>query len=827
MKLFKIIVVLAGIVVLMVAIPVAVLVSIDLNNYKDLLTRTVAKQTGRQLSIQGPMEKSFFPWLGVHIGELQLSNAPGFDDTPFAQLQQVQVKIKLLPLFRKEIVIDQVVVHGLTLHLARNAQGISNWDDLVAPRSGEPPAAPAQKVPPVTAQEPDSQKSTPPISQQIAALQIGGIDIRDAAVVWDDRQAGVHYELSALDLQTGAVRLREPFSATLSLQFKAEQPQAQGKVQWSARIDAQPDLRQFRLHDMQLQADVTAEALSAAPLALTLNADVDGDLDAQTAHVSSLKLALLGSELSGKMQAKQILGDPEADAQLQWQVNNAEELVSGLQSLSATPLPPAINASLLKDLAGKLEANVSLAEQSARLQPVTLNLGELVVQAALQADHIVDNPGYHGSVKVEAFNPRSWLQKVKWQLPDMADQKALTHLALTTQFQGNTTSVSLKPLAMEVDNTKIAGSVALTQFTEPDIKFAFNVDAIDVDRYLPPPTQDTKDTAKPPTSRPSAVPSAPAAAEQDIPLPIEMLRTLKLQGELNVGQFKASQVKLAQLHLPVNARDGVLRADPVQAQLYQGSSSARLMVDVRGDTPQYALTEVLKGVDMGPLVKDLMQDDYVSGMANVQANITTQGTRVSQLKQQLNGSFGFDFADGVVKYLDLADILIADYANYLRKALPPDDPGKTTAFRIFKGTAKVTNGVVANQDMVLQSARFEVHGEGTVDVARETLGYTANTQIQNPTRQMIQYDLDKLVGVPIPVHFRGTFDQPKTSVDWEGALRTVAKQRINEEKQKLKEATKQKLKEEEQKFKDKTDEQKEQELRKLEEKLKEKFKKIF
>jgi AsmA protein len=250
-------------------------------------------------------------------------------------------------------------------------------------------------------------------------------------------------------------------------------------------------------------------------------------------------------------------------------------------------------------------------------------------------------------------------------------------------------------------------------------------------------------------------------------------------------------------------------------------------VDVRQATPHYTLTEVLKGVDMGPLVNDLMDDDYVSGMANIQANITTKGTRVSQLKQQLNGSFGFDFSAGVVKYLDLADILIADYANYLRKALPPDDPGKTTAFRIFKGTAEVTNGVVANQDMYLQSARFEVHGEGTVDVAKEILGYTANTEIQNPTPQMVKYDLDKLVGVTIPVHFRGTFADPKTSVDWEGALRTVAKRRVKEEKEKLKEKAKQKLEAEEQKLKDKADEKKEQELRKLEEKLKEQFKKIF
>lgn len=818
MKIFKIIAILFGIVLLLVAIPVAVLVSIDFNNYKDVIARAVEKQTGRHLSIQGPIEKSFFPWLGANIGQLQLSNAPGFGDAPFAQLQTVQVKIKLLPLFQKQIVIDQVVVHGLKLQLARDAQGVSNWDDLMAAQPTEKSTRPPSEQ---TPQAPAGGEPVTPISKQIASLQVGGIDIRDADIVWDDRQAGARYELSALDLHTGDLRLGQPFSAQLSMQFKASQPQAEGKLQWSAQVDARPEHKQFYLHDMKLLADISAEALPKTPLKLTVSADVDSDLEAQTAQVSKLKLVTLGSELSGNLLASRILDQPDAQAKLQWKVNNAQALVSGL----ATWLPPSVNAELFKNASLQLDATASLGEQTASVQPLTLTLGNLSLQAELQADHIVDNPAFRGSVKAEPFNPRTLLQNLAVALPPMADEKALTHAALDTQFQGSTDSISLKAMAIEMDDTRITGSASVKQFADPDIAFALKVNAIDVDRYLPPPPEKAAaSSASGPASSPAP---ATAAQEEAIPLPMDMLRALKLKGELTVGQFKAQQVKLAQLQLKVNARDGVLRADPVQALLYQGSSESRITLDVRQDTPQYKLTEVLKGVQFGPLVKDLMQDDYVSGLANVQANITTQGNKVSQLKQGLNGSLDFNFTDGVVKYLDLADILIADYAKYVHQALPPDDPGKTTAFRVFKGTAKITDGVVANKDMVLQSARFEVHGEGTVDVAKETLGYTANTQIQNPTPQMIKYDLDKLVGVTIPVHFRGTFAEPKTSVDWEGALRTVAKRRVKEEQEKLKEKAKQKLEAEEQKLKDKADEKKEEELRKLEEKLKDKFKKIF
>jgi AsmA protein len=811
MKLFKIIALIVGILLLLALVPIAVLLSIDINNYKDLLAQTVEKQTGRKLYIQGPIDKSFFPWLGAHVGALQFSNAAGFDETPMAQLQEVQVRIKLLPLFKKELVVDKLVVHGLKLHFARNAQGVSNWDDLIAQRETPTPAEPPPEVP-------KSPAPAAPLRQQIAAFYIGGIDIQDATVVWDDRQAQARYELSELNVQTGELQLGQAFNTKLGFRFNVAQPEMQnallqGEVQWSARIDAQLQTQQYRLQDIHLDADIGGTLLPVPQLALTLAAQVDSDLKNQTASVSQLKLVTLGSELSGSAQAQHILAEPMVDSQLQWRVNDAQALVNGVQSL----LPPAIKASLLQDASVQLKARLAMAEQSAQVKPITVSLGELSLQAALKAKQIVDNPQFNGSLEVAAFNPRPLLQDMIGELPKLADDEALTQVALSTEFHGTPDSLSLKSLAVAVDDTNITGSTGVSQFDDPSIEFALNVDAVDVDRYLPPP-----ESAQPPASQPaSAKPVASAAtAEEEIPLPVDLLSRLNLQGELNVGRLKAMQVELAQLKLGVHAADGVLRADPVQAQLYQGTSTTRLTLDVRQEKPRYTIAEVLKGVEFGPLVKQLMKDDYVSGIANLQANITTQGSRVSELKQQLNGTFGFDFANGVVKYLDLADIVVADYAKYLRKALPKDDSGKTTAFRVLKGTANIKDGVVSNNDLYLQSARFEVFGEGSVDVAKETIGYTANTQIHNPTNKMIQYELDKLAGIPIPVYFRGTFAEPEYSVDWEGTLRTVAKQRIKQEQEKLKQKAKQKLKEEQQKLKDKADQEKEEELRKLEEKLK-------
>ena len=67
-KFTKILAIIVVVLLLLLLIPVGILATVDLNNYKSTLASVVEKQTGRQLLIQGAIDKSFFPWLGVRVG---------------------------------------------------------------------------------------------------------------------------------------------------------------------------------------------------------------------------------------------------------------------------------------------------------------------------------------------------------------------------------------------------------------------------------------------------------------------------------------------------------------------------------------------------------------------------------------------------------------------------------------------------------------------------------------------------------------------------------------------------------------------------------------
>ncbi|MGH6636395.1 MAG: AsmA family protein, partial [Gammaproteobacteria bacterium] len=153
--------------VLVVAAVIALPLVIDPNDHKGRIVRLVEAQTGRELALQGDIKLSVFPWLGFDLGAASLGNAPGFGAQPFATIKRLRVGVALLPLLREKVEMGTVIIHDLSVNLFRNQKGDSNWADLV---SGD--------------------KSKGGAGLRLTALALGGLDIRNASVVWEDQLQG-------------------------------------------------------------------------------------------------------------------------------------------------------------------------------------------------------------------------------------------------------------------------------------------------------------------------------------------------------------------------------------------------------------------------------------------------------------------------------------------------------------------------------------------------------------------------------------------------------------------------------------------------------------
>ena len=184
---------LIGAVILLAVLAAALLPLVfDEEDLKGAISAEVHRQTGRELSIEGALDFSVFPWLALEVGDLSLSNAEGFGEQPLAEIGQARVGVALMPLLRRQISVDEVRLDGLALNLAVDSSGRSNWEDLAAAGATAEPA-------PADEKQPSAGEMT------LAGLAIGGVEITDAGVIWDDQQAAARYEISGLNLLTGAI----------------------------------------------------------------------------------------------------------------------------------------------------------------------------------------------------------------------------------------------------------------------------------------------------------------------------------------------------------------------------------------------------------------------------------------------------------------------------------------------------------------------------------------------------------------------------------------------------------------------------------------------
>jgi AsmA protein len=120
---------LSGLAGLMLLLLLAVWLFVNPNDYRGRIAQSVKEATDRDLSLPGKIKLGVFPWVALEFGPASLGNPPGFSAEPFASVQRVALRVKLLPLLRRRLLIGRIQIDGLDLRLLRNAYGRGNWQE--------------------------------------------------------------------------------------------------------------------------------------------------------------------------------------------------------------------------------------------------------------------------------------------------------------------------------------------------------------------------------------------------------------------------------------------------------------------------------------------------------------------------------------------------------------------------------------------------------------------------------------------------------------------------------------------------------------------------
>jgi len=344
----------------------------------------------------------------------------------------------------------------------------------------------------------------------------------------------------------------------------------------------------------------------------------------------------------------------------------------------------------------------------------------------------------------------------------------------------NAHSVDIQGLQLALNELEFEGQVKVRDYTKSAVSFQLAAGTLDVDALLgtPPPGSESA------TSDPEPVKTG-SAEDVEIKLPMELLRTLDIDGSLSIEKLKLQNLWMQQVEIGVNAKDGVLDLNPLKMMLYDGGFDGSVQVNTKGSKPVYTVRKTFRDVQVGQLLNDFSGEDKISGTMNTSVQLTTSGEWLSSLKKNSNGNMALAFTEGALKGFNLRYLLDKAKAR-LNNEKSPDEAAEKTDFSALSLSGKITNGVFSSDDLDLQAPALRIGGEGKANLTNDTVDYLVKAKLVGTLEGQEGASQDELSGLLIPVRIKGPFTDPKFDIQIDEMLKVQSDAKIAEEKAKIK-----------------------------------------
>ncbi|MFA5982319.1 MAG: AsmA family protein [Pseudomonas sp.] len=377
--------VLLGLLLIIVALGFALTHLFDPNDYKDEIRQIARDKAHIELTLNGDIGWSLFPWLGLELHEASVATLTN-PTQPFADLQMLGLSVRVLPLLRREVQMSDVRVEGLNLRLNRDKQGHGNWEDIGknAPEAPTDTPTPVQATAPVT--EVKAEKPPQPIR-----LDIDSLTINNARIEYNDEQTGKQFSAESIQLSAGAIHEGASIPLKLTAFLGSNQPVMRVKTELNGNLRIQRALKRYQFEDMRFSGEATGEPLQGKTVTFSTQGQLLVDLAANIAEWTNLKLSANQLRALGELK----VNDLDKTPQLSGALSIAQFDLAKLLDSVGNPLPPMAEGSLSKvELVSRLQGT-----------PTRLALEDLNLK--------LDGSTFTGRVAVDDFAKQSLRVQLK------------------------------------------------------------------------------------------------------------------------------------------------------------------------------------------------------------------------------------------------------------------------------------------------------------------------------------------------------------------------------------------------------------------------------
>jgi len=379
-----------------------------------------------------------------------------------------------------------------------------------------------------------------------------------------------------------------------------------------------------------------------------------------------------------------------------------------------------------------------------------------------------------------AFNGTGKLQNASLKLPSLTKPIQVRNADLGF----NQNSAALKNLIASVGQTNATGQLTMKNFAAPQVQFTLNADKVDVAELqqltASAPAQQKRSAVEYtfwqiiPTAEAQA---APSAETQQAPSRTQpgIIEKMSGGGTVTIGSVTYNDLLLSNVHSNVTLDHGIVRLNPLTADLYNGKENGNITIDLRPAQPVYTVALKTDKVDANKLVSsvsDIKQTLY--GLLSSNVNASFSSSSANSIARSLNGQLAIDLANGKLMNVDLLHEVAAAGKFLGSSAIPNVSRGFTNIAQL-SGNFDVKNGVAQTNNLKAAIDGGTMAAAGLINLADQTMNLhvtavlnktlsqqVGGTQIGGFMNTALANNQGELV---IPVILTGSFQHPSVTPD--------------------------------------------------------------
>ena len=245
---------------------------------------------------------------------------------------------------------------------------------------------------------------------------------------------------------------------------------------------------------------------------------------------------------------------------------------------------------------------------------------------------------------------------------------------------------------------------------------------------------------------------------------------------VRAARFKARDIEAENVNLAVTLDNGLLTARLTEFRLYGGQGVVTMILNARQSTPRYSITADISALEALPFLTAAAGFERLEGLGRLQLDLSGTGASPAAMMRSLDGTGSFNFADGAIVGVNLAQVIRTVQQAIETGSLPSGfADSEQTDFSALSGSFNVRQGVAQNIDLAMLSPLLRVEGAGTLNLAEQLIDYRLTPRaVQTLAGQGGATDLQ---GLAVPVRIRGGFNDVSVSVDFEAVARDLVRLR--------------------------------------------------